>query len=58
MLFMAAAFIAAVLFLELFHRREREKIYKYFLGQPKKASHMRHLSPHRKTLDEKRRINK
>lgn len=51
-----ALFVAALFFFELFHRRERAELYK-MLGVEKKKTKTRHFSPHRKTLDEKRRIN-
>lgn len=52
------AFLITLFFLELSHRREREEMYKLFGMDEKKTHVARHISPHRKTLDEKRRINK
>ncbi|MBQ4557564.1 MAG: hypothetical protein IJA60_07960 [Clostridia bacterium] len=51
-------FCAALICVELLHRREREKIIRTFCGLSQRESHPRHISPHRKAVDEKRRINK
>lgn len=56
--FIFTAFLIMLFFLELSHRREREEMYKLFGKDEKKPLRARHVSPHRKTLDEKRRINK
>ncbi len=57
-MFIFTAFLIMLFFLELSHRREREEMYRFFGKDEKKPHSARHISPHRKTLDEKRRINK
>jgi len=56
--FVFTAFLIMLFFLEVSHRRERKEMYKLFCKDEKKSHTARHISPHRKTLDEKRRINK
>ena len=53
-----AAFLVAIFSLEVYHRNERKEFMKYICKDEQKPHRARHISPHRKTLDEKRRINK
>ena len=50
----ALIYIAVIVFLELCHKKEREKLFRAEKDSPKKE-HKKHFSPHRKAIEKIRR---
>lgn len=51
----ALIYLAVIVYLEISHRIEREKLQGKSQKAPQKATHGRHFSPHRKAIEKLRR---